>query len=86
MDYAQLSIATAKKTFHDLKVPQTGEINYQQFVQWMTGQNLYDEEELEALERTAPPSKSKFSQKKFDNAQEWCKRFIQEEEYIENIM
>jgi len=63
----------------------TGEINYQQFVQWITGENLYDDEELEALERTAPPSKSKFAQKKFDNAQEWCKRFIQAEEYIDNL-
>ena len=76
VDYQQLSIATAKKAFSDLRVPMTGEINYQQFVQWITGESLYDEEELEALERTAPPSKSKFSQKKFANAQEWCKRFI----------
>ena len=54
----------------------TGEINYQQFVQWVTGENLYTEEELEALQRTQPPSKSKFAQKKFDSAKEWAKRFL----------
>ena len=57
-----MAVETAKKAFNDLHVPMTSEINYQQFVQWTTGQNLYTEEELEALTRTQPPSKSKFAQ------------------------
>ena len=64
----------------------TGEINYQQFVQWITGENLYSEEELAALQATQPPSKSKFAQKKFDNAKEWAKRFLQEEEFVDHLM
>ena len=79
-------MATAEKAFADLMVPKSAEINYQQFVQWVTGENLYDEDELEALSRTAPPSKSKFASKKFANANEWCKRFMQEEEFVELLM
>ena len=67
-------------------MPLTGEINYQQFVQWTTGQNLYTDEELEALQRTQPPSKSKFAQKKFNTANEWAKRFLQEEEFVDHLM
>ena len=60
----------------DLKVPMQEELNYQQFVQWVTGVNLYDAEELEALEKTAPPSKSVFTKKKIENTQEWAKKFM----------
>ena len=67
-------------------VPKSAEINYQQFIQWTTGENLYDDEELDALQRTAPPSKSKFAAKKFASADEWCKRFMQEEEFIDILM
>ena len=81
-----MSLATAEKAFSDLMVPKSAEINYQQFVQWITGENLYDEEELEALERTAPPSKSKFAAKKFNDANEFCKRFMQEEEFIDVLI
>ena len=52
LDYPAIAVDTAKKAFADLQVPVTQEINYQQFVQWTTGQNLYTEEELEALQRT----------------------------------
>ena len=64
----------------------TGEINYQQFVQWITGENLYSAEERAALQATQPPSKSKFAPKKFDNAKEWAKRFLQEEEFVDHLM
>ena len=47
---------------------------------------MYTDEELEALQRTAPPSKSKFAQKKFNNASDWCKRFLQEEEFVDHLM
>lgn len=76
LDYPEIAVATTKKAFGDLQVPMTGEINYQQFVQWITGENLYSEEELAALQATQPPSKSKFAKKKFDNASEWAKRFL----------
>ena len=81
-----MAVETAKKAFSDLQVPMTNEINYQQFVQWTTGQNLYSEEELEALQRTQPPSKSKFAQKKFATTNEWAKRFLQEEEFVDHLM
>ena len=64
----------------------TNEINYQQFVQWVTGQNMYTDEELEALQRTQPPSKSAFAQKKFNSAKDWAKRFLQEEEFVDHLM
>ena len=86
LDYPEIAIETAKKAFSDLCVPMTGEINYQQFVQWVTGENLYTEEELELLQNTQPPSKSKFAQKKFATSQEWVKRFLQEEEFVETLM
>jgi hypothetical protein len=38
------------------------------------------------LANSAPPSKSKFAAKQFDNANEWVKRFLQEEEFVENLM
>lgn len=82
-DFNQISLATAEKAFADLMVPKTKEINYQQFVQWITGENMYDDDELDALQRTQPPSKSKFAAKKFNDANEWCKRFMQEEEFID---
>jgi len=47
---------------------------------------LYSDEELEALQRTQPISKSKFAQKKFNNATEWAKRFLQEEEFVDHLM
>jgi len=37
---------------------------------------MYSEEELEHLDRTAMPSKSAFSKKKFDNVKEWKKNFL----------
>ena len=46
---------------------------------------MYSEDELEALQRTQPVSKSKFAQKKFANSNEWVKRFLQEEEFVENL-
>ena len=46
MNFPEMAVLTAKKAFNDLQVPQSGEINYQQFVQWITGQNLYTDEEL----------------------------------------
>lgn len=49
LDYSEIAVQTAKKAFADLCVPMTGEINYQQFVQWVTGENLYTDEELELL-------------------------------------
>ncbi len=52
VDYPAIAVETAKKAFMDLKVPVTSEINYQQFVQWTTGQNLYSDDELDALQRT----------------------------------
>ena len=47
---------------------------------------MYTDEELELLQRTQPPSKSAFAQKKFNNATEWAKRFLQEEEFIDHLM
>jgi Ca2+-binding EF-hand superfamily protein len=85
LDFDQLAMATAKKAFLDLMVPQSSEINYQQFVQWITGQNLYSDDELEALQRTQPPSKSKFAAKKFTDTSEFCKRFLQEEEFLDVV-
>ena len=38
------------------------------------------------MQATQPPSKSKFAQKKFDNAKEWAKRFLQEEEFVDHLM
>ena len=55
-------------------------------MQWTTGQNMYSADELEALQRTQPPSKSKFAQKKFATANEWVKRFLQEEEFVDHLM
>lgn len=86
LDYPSVAVETAKKAFGDLQVPITSEINYQQFMQWTTGQNMYSEEELVALERTKPASKSKFAQKKFASANEWVKRFLQEAEFVEHLM
>ena len=55
-------------------------------MQWTTGQNIYSEDELEALQRTQPPSKSNFSKKKFASANEWVTRFLQEEEFVDHLM
>jgi len=55
------------------------------FVQWITGENMYDEEEIEHLNRTAPPSKSAFNKKQFEDVNEWCKKFMQEAEFVEKI-
>ena len=86
LDFPSIAVETAKKAFADLQVPMTNEINYQQFVQWVTGQNMYTDEELEALQRTQPPSKSAFAQKKFNSAKDWAKRFLQEEEFVDHLM
>jgi len=47
---------------------------------------MYSDDELEALQRTQPPSKSKFAQKQFTTANEWVKRFLQEEEFVDHLM
>ena len=86
IDFDQVAIDTTKKAFSDLQVPMTMEINYQQFVQWTTGQNMYTDEELEAIQRTQPPSKSAFAKKKFASSTEWAKRFPQEEEFVDHLM
>ena len=85
IDFKRLPLITAEKCFKDLLVPKSSEVNYQMFVQWITGMSLYDDHELEALQRTAPPTKSAFTKKKFDDANEWCKKFMQEKEYLEVI-
>ena len=85
IDFERLPIDTAEKCFKDLMMPKSAEINYQMFLQWITGENLYDDDELEALNRTAPPTKSSFLKKKFEDASEWCKRFMQEQEFIDRI-
>ena len=38
------------------------------------------------LQNTQPPSKSKFSQKKFASNNEWIKRFLQEEEFVDVLI
>lgn len=48
-------------------VPRTSEINYAQYVQWVTGNSMYDEEEMEALETTKPPTKSAFAKQKIED-------------------
>jgi hypothetical protein len=85
VDFDRLPVETAEKCFKDLMVPKSAEVNYQMFLQWITGENLYDDEELEALNRTAPPTKSTFLKKQFEDASEWCKRFMQEQEFIDRI-
>ena len=47
----KLTLATAEKCFQDNRlVKGKGEVNYTQFMQWMTGQSLLDEQELEVME------------------------------------
>ena len=47
----KLTFATAEKCFLDNRlVKGKGEVNYTQFLQWMTGQSLMDDDQLEALE------------------------------------
>jgi hypothetical protein len=59
MDFDLLSIETAEKCFKDLKLQKAGQVNYQTFMSWSTGDScLFDKEELEHLNRTAPPVKS----------------------------
>jgi len=86
LDFASIAVETTKKAFSDLQVPITGELNYQQFVQWVTGMNLYSDEELAALQKTQPPTKSNFAKKQFNDANEWAKRFLQEEEFVDHLM
>lgn len=51
VDIDKLTLETTEKCFLDNRVIKgKGEINYTQFVQWMTGQSLLDADELEALE------------------------------------
>lgn len=85
VDFDRLPVETAEKCFQDLMVPKSSEVNYQMFLQWITGENLYTDEELEALNRTAPPTKSTFLKKQFKDTSEWCKRFMQEQEFVDRI-
>lgn len=85
LDFDRLPFVTAEKCFRDLQIPKQCEINYQMFLQWIMGENMYDEDELEHLNRTAPPTKSTFAKKQFDDASEWTKRFMQEAEFIDKF-
>lgn len=41
---------------------------------------------MELLQNTQPPSKSKFNKKVFASNNEWIKRFLQEEEFVDVLM
>ena len=83
----KLTLATAEKCFQDNKlVKGKGEVNYTQFLQWMTGQSLMDDDQMEALEQYSKPTKkSDFSQRKFKNTQDFVRGFMQEQEFVDVI-
>jgi len=76
----KLTLATAEKCFQDNRlVKGKGEVNYTQFMQWMTGKALLDEDELEAMEQSSKPlKKSDFANRKFKNTQDFIRGFMHE--------
>lgn len=83
----KLVLATTEKCFSDNRVIKgKGEINYTQFMQWMTGQSLLDADEIEAMNASNKPTKkSDFANRTFKNTQEFCQKFIQEEEFVDVV-
>jgi len=79
VDYHKLTLATTEKCFADNHaVKGKGEINYTQFMQWMTGQSLLDADELEAMESSSKPiKKSDFANRQFKNTKDFCQQFMQ---------
>ena len=67
LEINKLTLATTEKCFHDNRVVKgKGEINYTQFMQWMTGQSLLDPDELMAMEASSKPTKkSDFASRTF---------------------
>ena len=82
-----MTLATTEKCFLDNKVVKgKGEINYTQFMQWMTGQSLLDEDELEAMQASNKPTKkSDFASRQFKNTQDFVTQFMQEEEFVDIV-
>jgi hypothetical protein len=74
VDIKKLTMATAEKCFEDNRlVKGKGEVNYTQFMQWMTGQSLLDEDELAHMEASNKPTKkSDFASRTFKNTKEFC--------------
>ena len=79
MDIRKLTLATTIKCFEDNKVVKgKGEINYIQFMQWMTGQSLIDPEELEAMQASSKPiKKSDFASRQFKETKDFVLGFMQ---------
>jgi hypothetical protein len=84
----KLTLSTTEKCFEDNKlVKGKGEVNYTQFLQWMTGQNLMDAEQLEVMEQYSKPTKkSDFSQRQFKNTQDYVKEFLHEQDFVDIII
>ena len=84
----KLTMATAEKCFADNKlVKGKGEVNYTQFLQWMTGQSLMDVDQLEVLDQYSKPTKkSDFASRQFKNTQDFVQGFMQEQEFVDIIL
>lgn len=87
LDLMKLTLATTEKCFQDNRVIKgKGEINYTQFMQWMTGQSILGADELEAMEASNKPTKkSDFANRTFKNTQDFVQKFIQEEEFVDLV-
>ena len=83
----KLTLATTEKCFADNRVIKgKGEINYTQFMQWMTGQSLMDDDVAEAMTSSSKPTKkSDFASRTFKNTQDFVSKFIQEEEFVDVV-
>jgi len=73
IDVNKLTLATTEKCFLDNRVVKgKGEINYTQFMSWMTGQSLLGADEMAAMESVSKPTKkSDFASRQFKNTQDF---------------
>jgi hypothetical protein len=63
-----------------------GEINYTQFMQWMTGQSVLAPDQLAAMEASAKPmKKSDVANRTFNSTTEFVKNFLHEQEFVDVV-